>query len=262
MNPETLELHKPCEHVLQVTLKRPKSYNAINSVMMHDLYELWHEISQENDGIRCVVLTGSGTKAFCAGADLKERNNLSRDVWREQHSFLEKAAITMLKCPIPIISAVNGAAFGGGLELVLLSDFAYACRAATFGQSETKLGLMPGMMGTQLLQRAVGLRRAKQLMFTGETFTAKQASEWGLINEVTTAKALLETAIETANRIAANAPIAVRYCKKAVLASLEQGPIDGYHTEIEAYNRLLNTHDLEEGISAFNEKRSPEFTGE
>ncbi len=262
MSTETLELHKPCEHVLQVTLNRPKVYNAINDVMMHDLYELWHELSQDNDGIRCVVLTGSGTKAFCAGADLKQRNNITMDEWREQHAILEKAAVAMYQCPIPIISAVNGAAFGGGLELVLLSDIAYACRAATFGQSEVKLGLIPGMMGTQLLSQAVGWRRAKKLLLTGETFTAKQACEWGLIEQVTTAKALVETALETANQIASNGPLAVQAAKRAMHKGLGNPLIDAYLTEIAEYNKVLKTSDLQEGIAAFNEKRAAEFFGE
>src|SRR5262249_12895850 len=130
------------------------------------------------------ILTGSGQKAFCAGADLKERQQIDLVTWRQQHNVFQQAMLAMLDCSIPIIAAVNGVAFGGGLELTLAADFAYAATTATFAQSETKLGIMPGAMGTQNLPSACGLRRAKELCFTGQAFSAQQACEWGIINQL------------------------------------------------------------------------------
>jgi len=167
----------------------------------------------------------------------------------------------MLDCPVPIISAVNGAAFGGGLELVLASDFAYASTKAVFGQSEVKLGIMPGALGTQNLPRACGLKRAKELCFTGESFSAINAYEWGIINRVCEPEELMREVLASAEKISMNAPLAVREVKKALNMSQQLDIKSGYVFEVEAYNRLLPTQDREEGINAFNEKREPEFTG-
>lgn len=261
MNPQTLLLDKPDDHILQVTLDRPNSANAINFAMMQDLYELWHELSLASDAIRCIILTGSG-KHFCAGADIKERTSLDGNTWQQQHRMLEKAVMAMHDCPIPIIAAVNGSAFGGGLELVLLCDIALATRSAKFAQPEVKLGLTPGMLATQHLALSVGIHRAKQLIYTGDAFSAKQAFEWGLVNQVTTAKDLLPTAISLANQIAHNAPIAIQQCKKAVNHSIGQATKTHYEFEIEAYLTALSSEDREEGMLAYSEKRPAHFKGQ
>lgn len=260
MHFNTLKTDKLQDHILLVTLNRPEVRNAINVEMMRELRQFWQGFFINPDEWRCIILTGS-EGAFCAGADLKERKNMDLHVWRAQHSVLQQAMLAMIDCPIPIIAAVNGAAFGGGLELVLASDFAYAVSSAAFGQSEVKLGIMPGAMGSQLLPRACGLRRAKELCFTAQTFSAAEASDWGIINKVCEADNLLDEVLRTANLISENAPLAVRQVKKALNISQQVDIKSGFAYEIEAYNTLLNTKDREEGIRAFNEKRKAAFIG-
>jgi enoyl-CoA hydratase len=258
---KTLQIDRPHDIILQVTLNRPEVRNAINIDMMHELFRLWHELDDSQEGYRCIILTGAGDKAFCAGADLKARSKLSLDEWRKQHAVLQQAMLAMSICPIPIIAAVNGAAFGGGLELTLASDFAYAADTAVFSQSEVKVGLMPGAMGTQNLPRACGIRRAKELTFTAESFTAQQAYERGIVNKICKPAQLLEEVLVTAVKIAENAPLAIRQAKRALNVSHHLDIQSGYEYEVEAYNRILPTADREEGIRAFNEKRKAEFVG-
>lgn len=259
-NLNTLKISQPKSHILQVNLHRPEVMNAINSEMMRDLYELWRDLYSPQD-IRCIILTGSEQKAFCAGADLKERYQLDVTTWQQQHAVLQQAMLAMVDCAIPIIAAVNGAAFGGGLELALAADFIYAANTAIFAQSETKLGIMPGAMGTQNLTRACGLRRAKELCYTAQTFSAQQAYEWGIINALCKPEELMSSVLSVASRIAENAPLAIQRAKKAMNMSQHLDLKSGYFYEIEAYNQLLTTQDREEGICAFNEKRKPYFNG-
>jgi enoyl-CoA hydratase len=259
---ETLELEFFDQHNLIVSLNRPQVRNAINSQMMRELQQFWENEIYQHKSLRCIILTGKGDKAFCAGADLKERYNLDLEIWKQQHIALQKAMLAQMQCPFPIIAAVNGAAFGGGLELALACDFIYAAVNATFGQSEVKLGIMPGAMGTQNLPRACGLRRAKELSFTGQVFTAEQAHAWGIVNAVFEFKQLLPNVLATAQNIAANAPFAIRQVKKSIQASPNLDIAAGYQFELAAYQQLLPTKDRVEGIRAFNEKRKPVFTDE
>ncbi len=256
---KTLILTKLHDQVLQVTLNRPEVRNAINLAMMQDLLYFWQEFVTQQKDLRCIVLTGSGDKAFCAGADLKARHGISVDEWRSQHAVLQQAMLAMHDCSVPIIAAVNGAAFGGGLELALAADFAYAADTALFSQAEVKLGLMPGALGTQNLPRACGVRRAKELTFTGDTFSATEAYEWGMINKICLPSALIQTVLAVAVRIAENASFAVKQAKKSLNASQGLDIKSGYSFEVEAYNLLLPTADREEGINAFVEKRKPRF---
>lgn len=255
----TLQLVYPQPTILQVTLHRPQVLHAINAQMMQELYTLWSEICAPSSAIRCVILTGSGEKAFCAGADLKERYRMDVATWKAQHAILQKAMRAMAECPMPIIAAVNGVAFGGGLELALASDFIYAADTAIFAQSETKLGIMPGAMGTQNLPHACGIRRAKELCYTAAPFSAQQAYDWGIVNTLCAPEKLQDRVLEVALQIAKNAPLAIRQVKKSLAVSLHTDLQSGYGYEVEAYNQLLGTQDREEGIAAFNEKRVPDF---
>lgn len=258
---QTLRITQLNTHIVVVTLNRPEVRNAINSTMMQELFAFWQSLILDPGKKRCVILTGSGDKAFCAGADLKERLNLPSIIWKQQHRHLQMAIRAMVDCPIPIISAVNGAAFGGGLELALASDFIYATDHAKFAQSEVKLGIMPGAMGTQNLPRACGLRRAKELCFTGEVFTAQQAFEWGIINKLLPAEHLMAETIKTAEQISNNAPLAIQQVKKALNMTQYLDLKTGYAYEVETYNQLIETKDRLEGIDAFNKKRPPIFEG-
>ena len=258
---KTLMIERPEPHILVVTLNRPDRRNALDTQMGLDLLELFGALYVDQEDIRCIVLTGSGSKAFCAGGDLKQRNNMTDESWQSQHAVFEKMTLALMDCPVPIIAAVNGAAFGGGFEIALSADFIYAARSARFAQTETRLGIMPGAGGTQNLPRACGVRRAKEIIFTGEPFTAEQAYEWGIVNKLCDDQALIDDAMGTARKIAANAPIAVRQAKKSVGMATQTDLKTGYAFEIEAYNRMVQTEDRLEGVRAFNEKREPNFKG-
>jgi enoyl-CoA hydratase len=186
---------------------------------------------------------------------------MSDEAWRAQHEIFERAFLAHLECGVPVIAAVNGDAYGGGLEMAMCCDFAYASEGARFAQSEVRLGIMPGCTGTQNLPRAVGERRAKELLFTGRAFGAAEAAAWGLVNRVCAPPRLMEEAMQCALAIAANAPIAVRQAKKAAHHGLQMDLLSGYRFELEAYYRLVATEDRLEGIRAFNEKRPPVFRG-
>jgi enoyl-CoA hydratase/carnithine racemase len=164
-----------------------------------------------------------------------------------------------MELPLPVIAAVNGDAYGGGLETALACDFIYASRGARFAPSEVRLGIMPGGGGTQNLPRAVGERRAKELILTARAFSAEEGAAWGLVNKVCDNP--LEEALATARAIAGNAPLSVRQAKKSIHYGLQTDLLTGYRFEIEAYNRLVDTEDRHEGVRAFNEKRKPLFRG-
>jgi enoyl-CoA hydratase len=256
---QTLAVELRGEHVLIVTLNRPEVLNALNTQMGRDKLDLWTRLAAEPGELRCVVLTGAGERAFCAGADLKERDGMSEAVWRSQHEIFERAFMALMELPLPVIAAVNGHAYGGGLEIALACDFIYAAKSARFALSETRLGLMPGGGGTQNLARAAGERRAKELILTAQPFTAEQGYEWGVVNRV--CDNVLEEALAVARNIAENAPLAVRQAKKSVHYGLQMDLATGYRFEIEAYNQLIATDDRKEGVRAFNEKRKPRFQG-
>lgn len=258
---KTVTLERIGDHVLLATLDRPEVRNALNTQMGFDLRDLWVELYRDPAEVRVVVLTGRGEKAFCAGGDLKERQGMTDAEWRIQHALFEQMVKAQMDCPMPMIAAVNGAAFAGGLEIALGCDFVYAAESARFALTEVTLGIMPGAAGTQLLPRAVGLRRAKEIILTGKPFDATQAEAWGMVNRLCGADALLDEALETARTIAGNAPISVRQAKKAVTASTQMDFKNGYDFEIEAYNRTVGTEDRHEGINAFNEKRKPVYKG-
>jgi len=256
---ETLSLTPQDDHVLLVTLNRPDVLNAMNTQLGLDLVNLFESIAMSPGLLRCIVLTGSG-KGFCAGGDLKQRNGMSSQDWTAQHVVFERMARALLDCPLPIVGAINGAAFGGGCELACCCDFLYAAENAKFALPEVRLGIMPGAGGTQTLPRAIGERRAKEHILTGKPFTAAQAELWGLVNEVMPIEALMPRALEVAKLIASNAPLSTRQVKQSVSRGLRMSLGDGLAFEIEAYNRLVATEDRHEGVRAFNEKRKPVWT--
>lgn len=260
-NYSMLRLEQPADHVLLASFNRPEVMNAINTQTGRELFDLWSRLTADPEDIRCVILTGTGDRAFCAGGDLKERNGMSNAEWQAQHELFERAFMLLLECPIPVIAAVNGVAYGGGCETLLGCDFVYAADHARFALSETRLGIMPGGGGTQTLARAVGERRAKELILTARPFTAQQAYEWGMVNAVFPGDQLLTEALATAQEIAGNAPLSVRQAKKSIHYGLQTDILTGYRFEIEAYNRLVTTEDRLEGVRAFNEKRKPNWRG-
>jgi enoyl-CoA hydratase len=257
----TLNLSRHDEHILVVTLDRPDAANAMNTQMGRELMEVFESFQIDLDGLRCVILTGGGEKAFCAGGDLKERRGMTDEAWQAQHAIFERMVRAIINCPLPVIAAVNGAAYGGGCELALAADFAYAADTARFALTEVTLGIMPGAGGTQTLPRAAGRQRAMEIILTGLPFSAQQAQDWGLVNRLLPLGELLDATLGTARRIAANAPISVRQAKQAIHRGLQMSIADGLAFEIEAYNRMVPTEDRREGINAFNERRKPVFRG-
>src|SRR6185503_5456733 len=181
-----------------------------------ELSDLFCPLVFQPGDLRCIVITGAGDKAFCAGGDLKERNGMTDATWRAQHAIFERAYYAIMDCPVPVIAAVNGAAFAGGCELALACDFVYCSPEARFALTETTLGIMPGCGGTQNLPRAIGERRAKELILSGAAFSAEEAFAFGLVNRVCEPGKLLGETIEAARRIARNGPLAVRQAKHAI----------------------------------------------
>jgi enoyl-CoA hydratase/carnithine racemase len=258
---ETLQLAMHGEHILVVTLNRPEVLNAINTQMGRDKLDLWTQLIAEPGNLRCLVLTGAGKRGFCAGGDLKERNGMTDEAWRHQHEIFERAFFALLDMTVPVIAAVNGHAYGGGFETALACDFIYASRNARLALSETRLGIMPGGGGTQNLARAVGERRAKELILRAQAFDAEQGVAWGLVNHLSEPGQVLQDALAAAGDIARNGPLSVRQAKKSIHYGLQGDLRTGLRFEIEAYNRLVSSEDRHEGVRAFNEKRAPDFKG-
>jgi enoyl-CoA hydratase len=193
--------------------------------------------------------------------DLKERNGMTDEAWRAQHLIFERMVRAMLGCPVPVLAAVNGAAYAGGCEIAAACDFIYAASTARFALTEVTLGIMPGAGGTQNLARAMGERRAKELILSGQPFTAAEAEAWGLVNRVVEPAGLMEAVLVVARRIVGNGPLSVRQAKQSIHRGLQMSLSDGLAFEIEAYNRLVPTEDRREGVAAFNERRKPVFRG-
>ncbi|MGE5269643.1 MAG: enoyl-CoA hydratase-related protein [Thiohalocapsa sp.] len=258
---ETIRVEDKGGGLSLVVLDRPQVANAMNTQMGHDLLAFFDAVNGDPLAHRAIVLTGAGDKAFCAGGDLKERQGMSDETWQAQHLLFERMIRAFIGCPVPVLGAVNGAAYAGGCELALCCDFLYAADSARFALTEVTLGIMPGAGGTQNLPRAVGERRAKEIILTGRPFSAQEAFEWGMVNRLCAADKLLDDTLETARRIADNAPISVRQAKHAIHHGLQMDLATGMMFEIEAYNRMVPTEDRREGINSFNEKRKPAFKG-
>jgi enoyl-CoA hydratase len=250
----------PDGHVVTVELNRPEALNAMNTAMGEDLLRCF-EAFQWDTTARCVVFTGAGAKAFCVGGDLKEREGMADERWRAQHAIFEAAAAKVLHCPVPVIAAVEGFAMGGGCELAVLSDFIVASETAVFAVPEVTRGIFPGIGGTQLLPRIIGAPLAKEMIFTGRRVPAAEAKAIGLVNHLVPAGQARARALEIAQVIADNGPIAVRQAKKAVSWGSETDLETGMALAIEAYNVTVTTDDRLEGVRAFNEKRKPRFQG-
>ena len=263
MNPQALrvtELGPAPEDcgIWQITLNRPDVMNAMNTALFTELRAVVRELSA-NAAVRVLVLTGAGTRAFSVGGDLKERNGMSDETWRAQHQLIEEAFLAVKDFPVPVVAAVEGHAHGGGLELALMCDFIISSQASVFSLPEVKRGILPGGGGVQNLVRAVGMRQAKQLLYTGASFTAQQALQWGMVNELTEPGRALEQALQIARQIVQAAPMSVRYVK---LAASRGGEVDfhtGYMLDLAAYNVLVSSQDRLEGVQAFNERRAPRW---
>jgi enoyl-CoA hydratase len=249
-------------HVQLVTLNRPEAANSINLAMIEELNHWMWELYVDPGETRCIVLTGAGDRVFCGGGDMKERHRMTPDAVRRQRALMERLIRQFTECPVPIIAAVNGAAMGAGCEIVASSDFAYASETARFALPEVKRAISPGAGATQTIPRACGLRRAKELILTGEPFTAAEAHQWGLVNKVVAPEALLPETLAVARTIAGNAPMAVRQSKKALDISADADFGTGFRFEIETHAPTARSRDRQEALAAFVEKREPVYRGE
>ena len=217
---------------------------------------------EDDRDVRCVVVTGTGDRAFCAGSDVKEFDSLRGRVG-EGKLLLEKAVYRRLaRLPVPTIAALQADALGGGLELALCCDLRVADERSKLGLPEVRLGVMPGSGGTQRLPRVVGIAKAKELILMGEIISASEAVEIGLVNRVAPAGQALETAMAMAETIAAQGPIAVREAKRALDTASDTTLDEGLARELDASERIFSSEDMSEGAQAFFEKREPRFTGE
>lgn len=256
---ETIKLTQPEAGISVITFARPDVANALSTKMGQELLDAWSQL-RADAALRVVILAGEG-RHFQAGADLKERNGMTDEAWAEQHRLFEAMIRAQLACPVPIIAAVQGAAMGGGCEMSLACDFTYAAEGARFGLPEAGLGIMPGLGGTQLLTRAVGPRRAIEIMTTAAPFTAEKALEWGVVNAVVPADQLMDSVLAVARQISSRAPLSVRGLKRVVHGGQDLDLKQAMDLELTIYNSLFVTEDRREGVASFNEKRTPAFSG-
>ncbi len=243
-----------------VTIHRPRQLNALNSKTLLELLELLEDVRIQGT-VRALVLTGSGDKAFVAGADIAEMAGMDVAQARRFADLGHRVFQRMENLDVPSIAAVNGWALGGGCELALACDLVYASEKARFGQPEVNLGIIPGFGGTQRLSRRIGLMRAKEMIFSGDTYDAARAREMGLVLEVVPAEKLLDVVMEKARKIAAKPAVAVGQAKRAVQAAASADVHTGGELERQAFALLFGTADAREGVTAFLEKRPARFKG-
>ena len=241
-----------------VTINRPKKLNALNKETIEELHQVFKVLEKDSD-IRVVILTGSGQKAFVAGADIAEFADFSvKEGKRLSAEGQEKLFNYVENFPKPVIAGVNGFALGGGLELAMSCHFRIASHNARLGLPEVSLGVIPGYGGTQRLPQLVGKGRAFEMIMTGGMIDADKAYESGLVNHVTSVEELIGYCKKVASKIAANSPVAIAYAIKAVNAGFNKDE-DGFATEIKAFGACFGTDDFEEGTTAFLEKRKPKY---
>jgi len=242
-----------------ITINRPEKRNALDRQVRSAFLDAM-AAARENDPVRAVVVTGAGDKAFVAGADIGEFEGRSTvEQWRVMKAATIFDAVE--RCPKPVIAAVNGYCLGGGMELALACDIRVASSAARFGQPEVNLGIIPGGGGTQRLPRIVGLGAALKMILTGDMVGAEEALRLGLVDEVVEPAALLDRALALAETIASKSPVAVAAAKEATRAALSLPLDDGLKLETALFQLCFASDDRAEGVRAFLEKRSAQFTG-
>ena len=259
MSAEVL-LSREEEGVLTLTLNRPEVMNSLNFELLHRLREQVDQVRHRRD-VRAVVVTGAGDKAFCSGADLKERAGLPPEKVKEFIFTIRNLFTAIEQLGMPVIAAVNGVALGGGTELALACDIRIASATANMGLTETRLAIIPGAGGTQRLPRLIGRGKAKELIFTGRRVEAAEALQIGLVNRVVPPEALMDECRRMAAMICETGPIAIEQAKYAINYGLETDLATGLAIESNAYWVCIPTEDRLEGLAAFREKRKPVYKG-
>ncbi len=257
---EEILLYEQKEGVALLTLNRPKVMNSFNFDLLRALSEKIGGL-RFNPDVRVIIITGSGDRAFCSGADLKERATLSPIQVKEYIFTIRNLFSTIEQLNKPVIAAVNGVALGGGTELALASDIRIASFSATMGLTETRLAIIPGAGGTQRLPRLVGKGKAKELIFTGKRISAQEALDIGLVNKVCDPDRLIATCREMAAEICETGPVAIEQAKYAINYGMETDLHTGLAIESNAYWVCIPTEDRLEGLAAFREKRKPVYKG-
>jgi enoyl-CoA hydratase len=244
--------------IFTITINRPDKLNAINKQVMADINAVMNEV-YANREIRSVIITGAGTKAFVAGADISEFTSLEEAGGMALSKYGQDVFFRIENCPKPVIAAVNGFALGGGCELAMACHFRIASEHAKFGQPEVNLGLIPGYGGTQRLTALIGRGRAMEFLLTGNMIDADTALQFGLVNYVVPQQELLQKAISILELINSKGPLAIEKCINAV--NHANTGIKGFEVEIFGFGECFATSDMKEGATAFLEKRKPNFTG-
>lgn len=253
-----------------IKLNRPRVHNSLNSELLRDLKQAAQELGQDKS-IHTVIIIGSGCKAFCAGADLTERKEMTEGQVLDYLNLIQSTMVAIEKMPQPVIAAINGSAFGGGTELALSCDLRIMTEDAVLRLTEVKLGIIPGAGGTQRLSRLIGKSKAKEMILTARPLSANEAHQVGLVHKIVPAQKdvsqewheeLITQARNWANEITKAAPLSLSAAKYAIDQGFNCDLEAGLALETKAYLQLLNTKDRKEGLAAFAEKREPFYRGE
>ena len=255
-----IERHGEGGHVAELVLDRPEAMNAVSTAMAHALGRATVELAGDR-AVRAVVVSSTHPRAFCVGADLKERNTLTDEELRAQRPIARAAYRGVLDLPVPAVAAVDGYALGGGFEIALSCDLVICGDAAVVGLPEVGVGVIPGGGGTQLLTRRVGWSRAARMIFTAERFDAAAAHRLGAVDEVVAAGTARERALELATQIALNSPVGVRNAKRAMRLGFDTDLDSGLRIEDEYWEATAFSADRVEGVAAFAQKRRPNWPG-
>src|SRR5690625_1690000 len=248
------------EHIGKITLNRPSVANALSISLLHELNDVIDTINQDEQ-VRSVIITGSGEKAFCAGADLKERKEMSENDVIRTVQLIGQTIGRVESIAVPVIAALNGVAIGGGLELALACDIRIASQDVKIGLTETALAIIPGVGGTQRLPRLIGIGPAKKLIYTAKRLSAQEAKQYGIVEDVVQSDKLLDEALALAMEIVKNGPVALRQAKTAINQGMQLNLMTELEIEHLSYKETLHTEDQLKGLKASKEKRRPVYRG-
>jgi enoyl-CoA hydratase len=253
-------IYEKSEGIATITLNRPEALNAFSKEVVDEVLQVLEDV-RNDENVRVVVLTGAGEKAFSAGADIKAMKGMNALKARELSLMGEKLCGALENLEKPVIAAINGYALGGGLEVAMACDFRIAVENARVGQTEVNIGLIPGWGGTQRLTRLIGKTKAKELVFSGKMIDAKTAEQLGILNMVVPADKFREAVRQFALELAQKAPVAIKVAKALINKGADMSLDAALALEREGFGVVASTEDLQEGVSAFTEKRKPVFKG-